>query len=64
MLLVIVVEDEKPKNFSKKKNTFKEHVKFMISTVKSQKYRDLYYNSNLNIPRGKMQKTYLVKSQI
>ena len=27
-------------------------------TVKSQKYRDLYYNSNLNITWGKMQKTY------
>ena len=29
-----------------------------IPTVKSQKYHDLYYNSNSKITGGKLQKTY------
>ena len=33
-------------------------------TVKSQKYRDLYYNSNLNITWGKMQKHTMLFSKI
>jgi len=39
--------------FSKRKEA--QNIKH---TVKSRKYNDLYYNSNLNITRGKMQKTY------
>ena len=30
----------------------------LVHTVKSQKYRDLYYNSNSKITGGSMQKTY------
>ena len=32
--------------------------KVSIHTVESRKQLDLYYSSNLNITRGKMQKTY------